>query len=131
MPIYEYECEKCRTTFEVIQPISAKPLKKHAENGCTGKVRRLVSSGGFILKGDGWYANDYPSDSRKQGWDKDQKQAKPDTGDAPAKTGDSTAQKTEAKPAAPAPADKKPAAKKPTAKNPYSGGKRKKSKTSK
>jgi putative FmdB family regulatory protein len=130
MPIYEYECEKCRTTFEIIQPISAKPLKKHGENGCTGKVRRLVSAGGFILKGDGWYANDYPSDSRKQGWDKDQKRAKP-TGHSPAPTADSAAQKKEAKPAATPPADKKPTAKKSTAKNPYSGGKKKKSKTSK
>lgn len=131
MPIYEYECEKCRTIFEIIQPISAQPLKKHAENGCTGKVRRLVSASGFILKGSGWYVNDYPSDSRKQGWDKDQKQAKPGAGDAAAPTGDNAAPKTEAKPAATPPADKKPAAKKSTAKNPYSGGKKKKSKTSK
>ena len=131
MPIYEYECEKCGSTFEVIHPVSAKPLKKHNENGCTGKVRRLVSAGGFILKGDGWYANDYPSDSRKQGWEKEQKQAKPAAGDSPAQKGDSTAEKKDAKPAATAVADKKPAAKKPTAKNPYSGGKRKNSKTSK
>ena len=45
MPIYEYECQKCNTTFEMIQPISAKPLKKHGENGCNGKVQRLVGSG--------------------------------------------------------------------------------------
>jgi len=131
MPIYEYECEKCGVTFEVIQPISAKPLKKHAENGCVGKVRRLVSAGGFILKGDGWYANDYPSDSRKRGWEKDQKQAKPSAGDAPSSKGDNPSEKKEAKPATTPTADKKPAAKKPTAKNPYSGGQKKKSKTSK
>ncbi len=131
MPIYEYECEKCGSTFEVIQPISAKPLKKHNENGCTGKVRRLVSAGGFILKGGGWYANDYPSDSRKQGWDKDQKQAKPETGDSSSPKSDSEPKKTEAKPAKAPPAEKKPAAKKSTAKNPYSGGKKNKSKTSK
>jgi len=129
MPIYEYECEKCGVTFEVIQPISAKPLKKHAENGCAGKVRRLVSAGGFILKGDGWYANDYPSDSRKQGWEKEQKQAKPGAGDAPASKNNGPTEKKDAKPTANA--DKKPATKKPTAKNPYSGSKKKNSKTSK
>ena len=129
MPIYEYECAKCGTIFEVIQPISANPLKKQDDNGCTGKVRRLVSAGGFILKGDGWYANDYPSDSRKQGWEKDQKQAKPEDASSPKSDGD--AKKTEAKPVAPPPADKKPPAKKTTAKSPYSGGKTKKSKTSK
>jgi len=131
MPIYEYECEKCGTVFEVIQPVSAKPLKKHNENGCTGKVRRLVSAGGFILKGDGWYANDYPSESRKQGWEKDQKQAKPATGDASSEKKDSVDQKTQTKPTATPPADKKPAAKKSTAKNPYSSGKKKKTKASK
>jgi putative FmdB family regulatory protein len=131
MPIYEYECAKCGAVFETIQPISAKPLTKHNENGCTGKVRRLVSAGGFILKGDGWYANDYPSDSRKQGWEKDQKQAKPDTGNASSAKNDSTEKKKETKPAQAPSADKKPAAKKSTAKNPYSGGKKKKAKTSK
>ncbi|GJL77262.1 MAG: hypothetical protein NPINA01_02510 [Nitrospinaceae bacterium] len=117
MPIYEYECEKCNTTFEMIQPISAKPLKKHNENGCNGKVQRLVSASGFILKGSGWYVNDYPSDSRKQGWDKEQTQAKPAAPEAPAaKEGESAPKKPEAAPPAP-----KATAKKPAAKNPYSG----------
>lgn len=127
MPIYEYECQKCNTTFEMIQPISAKPLKKHVENGCNGKVQRLVSASGFILKGSGWYVNDYPSDSRKQGWEKEQSQAKPATSEAPAEKGDSAQKKPEAKPAP----SSKPAAKKPAAKNPYSGRKSKKAKTSK
>lgn len=127
MPIYEYECEKCRTTFEMIQPTSAKPLKKHSENGCNGKVQRLVSASGFILKGSGWYANDYPSDSRKQGWEKEQKQAKPSVADAPASKGDGAQKKSESEPA---PAPKTPA-KKPAAKNPYSGSKSKKTKTPK
>ena len=127
MPIYEYECEKCHATFEVIQPVSAKPLKKHEENGCNGKVRRLVSASGFILKGSGWYVNDYPSDSRKQGWDKES-QAKPaDASEAPAVKAEGSPKKPESKPSESA----KPAAKKPTAKNPYSGRKSTKAKTSK
>jgi len=126
MPIYEYECEKCHTTFEVIQPISASPLKKHAENGCNGKVQRLVSASGFILKGSGWYATDYPSESRKQGWDQESKQANSGATEAPAKTETPAPAAAEAKPAKP-----KPAAKKPAAKNPYAGAKKKKAKTSK
>ncbi|MFQ5449448.1 MAG: FmdB family zinc ribbon protein [Nitrospinaceae bacterium] len=122
MPIYEYECEKCRNTFEMIQPISAEPLKFHGENGCKGRVRRLVSASGFILKGSGWYATDYPSESRKQGWKKEQKQANTGSSAAPAK-GDSGPASS---PADTAPAPPKPAAKKPSAKNPYSGGSRKK-----
>ena len=128
MPIYEYECEKCHETFEMIQPVSAKPLKKHSENGCNGKVQRLVSASGFILKGSGWYVNDYPSDSRKQGWENDQKQAKPGAEDAPAAKTDSPSKKAESKTETPAP---KAPAKKPAAKNPYSGSKSKKTKTRK
>jgi putative FmdB family regulatory protein len=131
MPIYEYECEKCRTTFEIIQPISAKPLKKHGENGCDGKVKRLVSVSGFILKGSGWYVNDYPSDSRKQGWDKDSP-ATPGTTEAPAAKAESAPQKPEAKPSKPPEPAAKPVAKKSTAKSPYAGGRKpKKTKTSK
>jgi putative FmdB family regulatory protein len=128
MPIYEYECEKCHATFEIIQPVSAKPLKKHGENGCDGKVQRLVSASGFILKGSGWYVNDYPSDSRKQGWDKES-QTKPGATEAPVEKADSTPQKPETKPSPPA---AKPVAKKSTAKSPYAGGRKpKKTKTSK
>lgn len=127
MPIYEYECEKCHITFEIIQPISAKPLKKHEENGCNGKVQRLVSASGFILKGSGWYVNDYPSDSRKQGWDKDS-QSKPGASEAPATNAEPAPKQPESKPAEPS----KPVAKKSTAKSPYSGGQKpKKTKASK
>ena len=70
MPIYEYECKKCGATFETMQSVSAKPLKTCQGLGCAnkdnGKVRRLVSTSGFILKGSGWYASDYPSEDRKK-----------------------------------------------------------------
>ena len=69
MPIYEYECEKCRTTFEAMQAISARPLKNCNKPNCKGKVHRLVSASGFILKGSGWYTSDYPSEARKKGWE--------------------------------------------------------------
>ncbi len=124
MPIYEYECEKCEAVFEAMQAISAKPLKTCKGLGCNdkdnGKVRRLVSASGFILKGSGWYTSDYPSEARKQGWEKDSKQGKPDA-PAAAPAADAAPAKTPA-PAAPAPA------KKSTPKSPYSGSKAKKAK---
>jgi len=127
MPIYEYECEKCEAVFEAMQAISAKPLKTCNGLGCNdkdnGKVRRLVSASGFILKGSGWYTSEYPSEARKQGWEKDSKQAKPDAPESkPA--ADASPAKTP-KPAAPA------QAKKSSAKSPYSGSKAKKAKGSK
>jgi putative FmdB family regulatory protein len=129
MPIYEYECNKCGAVFEAMQAISAKPLKTCNGLGCddkdNGKVRRLVSASGFILKGSGWYTSEYPSEARKQGWEKDSKQAKPDAPESkPATTADASPPKTPS-PAAPA------QAKKSSAKSPYSGSKPKKTKGSK
>jgi putative FmdB family regulatory protein len=133
MPIYEYECNKCGAVFEAMQAISAKPLKTCKGLGCddkdNGKVRRLVSASGFILKGSGWYTSEYPSEARKQGWEKDSKQEKPDALESkPAPSSDSSPAKTPA-PAATAPVQAQ--AKKSSAKSPYSGGKAKKAKGSK
>jgi len=125
MPIYEYECVKCGGVFELIHAVSADPPKKCETKGCKGKPRRMVSAGGFILKGDGWYVTDYPSESRKKGWESESSQGKPA---APAES------KSEGSPAsdkAPAPkAEPKPAPKA-GSKNPYSGGKSKTSKPKK
>ncbi len=127
MPIYEYECDKCGVTFEAIQAISAKPLKTCKGLGCNdkdnGKVHRLVSASGFILKGSGWYTSEYPSEARKKGWEQESKQGK---AGSPSEKTPASASSTEAsstkgpasEPAAPA--------KKPSQKNPYSGGKAKK-----
>ena len=62
MPIYEYECAKCGKRFEVTQKISDAPLKKH--EGCGGKVERVISGSGFILKGGGWYKDLYSSSKK-------------------------------------------------------------------
>ena len=132
MPIYEYECDKCGVTFEAMQAISAKPFKTCNGLGCddkdNGKVRRIVSASGFILKGSGWYTSDYPSEARKKGWEQEGKQSKGIDDAAPAQASEAKApaadKKTKTEPA-PTPA------KKSTAKSPYSGGKSKKAKGSK
>ncbi len=128
MPIYEYECDKCEVTFEAMQTISAKPLKTCNGLGCddkdNGKVRRIVSASGFILKGSGWYTSDYPSEARKKGWEQEGKQSKDSSDATPAPAADAKAPVVEKK--------TKPAqAKKSTAKSPYSSGKPKKAKGSK
>src|SRR2546428_14177428 len=63
MPTYEYECRKCRRTFEVRQRISEPALT--VCDVCGGEVRRPLSAAPFILKGAGGYVTDYPSESRK------------------------------------------------------------------
>ena len=64
MPTYEYECLKCGRVFEEKQRISAAPLTTCEK--CGGAVRRLLSAAPFILKGEGWYVTDYPSEARKK-----------------------------------------------------------------
>ena len=132
MPIYEYECEKCNTTFEAMQSVSTKPLKKCTVLGCKGKVHRLVSASGFILKGSGWYTSDYPSEARKKGWESEGQNA---TASSNTNTeNDTSNEKTPApEPQTTAPAEKiaaKAAPKKLAQKNPYSGGKKSRTKTS-
>ena len=132
MPIYEYECEKCRTTFEAMQAISARPLKNCNKSNCKGKVHRLVSASGFILKGSGWYTSDYPSEARKKGWESEGQNA---TASSNTNTeNDASNEKTPApEPQAAAPAEKiaaKAAPKKLTQKNPYSRDKKSRTKTS-
>ena len=57
MPLYEYQCEKCDSIFEVMQKFSDEPLSTH--EGCGGSVRKLLSSPSFQFKGTGWYVTDY------------------------------------------------------------------------
>lgn len=64
MPTYEYECTSCGRVFEIRQRISEPPLSTC--DACGGQVRRLLSPAPFILKGDGWYVTDYPSEARKK-----------------------------------------------------------------
>ena len=56
MPIYEYQCGKCGT-FEVTQRITEKSLSRCPT--CKSKVKKLISSTSFQLKGTGWYVTDY------------------------------------------------------------------------
>ncbi len=64
MPIYEYRCEACKRIFEVFQKINEEPVTKC--QFCGGNGRKVISPVGFILKGSGFYVNDYPSESRKK-----------------------------------------------------------------
>lgn len=52
MPIYEYKCEKCGHTLEVIQKLSDEPLTfcpVCQENA----LKKLLSAGSFRIQGPG------------------------------------------------------------------------------
>ena len=50
MPIYEYSCNRCEETFEVIQKMSDPELKKH--EGCGGTLTKLLSIPAVQVKED-------------------------------------------------------------------------------
>jgi putative FmdB family regulatory protein len=81
VPTYEYECGACHRTFEIRQRISEPPLTTC--DVCGGPVHRLISAAPFILKGEGWYVTDYPSESRKKAREAEKSSSAADT---PAKT---------------------------------------------
>lgn len=57
MPIYEYECQKCKAHTEVMQKMTDKPLTKCRK--CGGRLEKQWSPTSFQLKGSGWYVTDY------------------------------------------------------------------------
>lgn len=59
MPIYEYQCGKCGGITEKLQGIHDRPPKKCPS--CGGRLEKKMSAGAFVLKGSGFYANDYSS----------------------------------------------------------------------
>ena len=92
MPIYEYACEKCGEQLEVTQKITASPLKKHnGPSRCGGKLRKLMSSNAFHLKGTGWYKTDYADKEKKN---ISEEKAKQETKTDEKKSGSDTTEKS-------------------------------------
>ncbi|WP_136810033.1 FmdB family zinc ribbon protein [Desulfosediminicola flagellatus] len=61
MPVYEYECNGCEKVFEIQQKMADDPLTTCPE--CEGELKKLMSRSSFQLKGGGWYADGYASNS--------------------------------------------------------------------
>jgi putative FmdB family regulatory protein len=58
MPTYEYQCGACGHQMEAFQKMTDAPLTE-----CPvchkSALSKLISGGGFQLKGSGWYVTDY------------------------------------------------------------------------
>lgn len=57
MPLYEYQCKKCKHRFEKIQKFSDRQVKTCPQ--CGGAVEKLLSASAVQFKGSGWYVTDY------------------------------------------------------------------------
>lgn len=107
MPTYEYACAKCGHEFELLQPMSAAPLKTCPEDQCAqkkwgrGRVTKKIGAGaGLLFKGSGFYITDYRSEGYKQSAKKDSSTTTPAaTESKPAKSEAKPAAKSETKPA--------------------------------
>jgi len=59
VPLYEYQCKKCKHRFERIQKFSDRLVKKCPD--CGGPVEQMISAPAVQFKGSGWYVTDYAS----------------------------------------------------------------------
>ncbi len=87
MPIYEYECRKCKAHVEAFQKVNDKPLTKCVK--CGGKLDRKISAPAIQFKGSGWYVTDYAGKTTKG--EKSESESVPE---AKADTTDKTEKKT-------------------------------------
>lgn len=102
MPIYEYECRKCKAHIEAFQKVSDKPLTKC--RNCGGKLEKKVSAPAIQFKGSGWYVTDYAKTTKSDKTESDSAtEAKTEkTEKAEKKTKESSpAKKTADKPSSP------------------------------
>ncbi|MGZ3570216.1 MAG: FmdB family zinc ribbon protein [Thermodesulfobacteriota bacterium] len=65
MPIYEYQCGRCKNIFELVRKMDEDCEAVCPK--CMAPARKIISATSFVLKGSGFYVNDYPSKSRKDG----------------------------------------------------------------
>ncbi len=66
MPIYEYSCQSCGKTIDVLQKVSDPTPEACTACGTSGSLSKVVSRSSFVLKGGGWYSDLYSS-TKKDG----------------------------------------------------------------
>ena len=65
MPLYEFECEDCKTRFERIQKF-ADPNPDVCPACGKHQIRRMLSSPAIQFKGSGFYITDYAKKSSSE-----------------------------------------------------------------
>ena len=66
MPTYRYRCAKCGDETEIWQSFDEKPKTRH-NGGCGGKLQKVMSPAGIVLKGSGFYKTDSRAGTAKKG----------------------------------------------------------------
>jgi putative FmdB family regulatory protein len=92
MPTYDYRCAKCGEDIEVYQTFSEEPLKRHA--GCGGRLTKVLSAVGIVLKGSGFYKTDNRASNGKHSGEKKDSGS---NGDSASKSSDSSSKSSDSK----------------------------------
>jgi putative FmdB family regulatory protein len=97
VPLYEYQCKKCKHKFEKIQKFSDRPIKKCPE--CGGPVEKVQHAPNVQFKGTGWYVTDYAgkSDTSKADGGSEKKETTAKEDGAKGKEKDTKSKKAETK----------------------------------
>jgi putative FmdB family regulatory protein len=91
MPTYEYRCPECGNEFEKFGRMSDPPVTECPS--CHAEAQRKISGGaGLVFKGSGFYITDYRGEGYK-------KAAEGDKGGSSSSSSESSAPRTESKPA--------------------------------
>ena len=61
MPVYVYECPKCKKTAEIMSAWTQDGVKCM---DCKIKMKRIIAPTNFILKGSGWAKDGYSKESK-------------------------------------------------------------------
>ena len=64
MPIYEYRCDECGDSFDVLQKMSDDPLVTCKK--CGGTLRKVMHPVAIHFKGSGFYTTDYGKGSGRR-----------------------------------------------------------------
>jgi putative FmdB family regulatory protein len=99
VPIYEYQCDECGASFEVMQKMSEDPLTECDK--CGGSLRKVLHPVAIHFKGSGFYTTDYGKGSgRRTGGRDSGDDASTSSGESSSGDGDSGGSaKSEKKPA--------------------------------
>jgi len=63
MPIYGYRCSECGHELEILQSMSAEPLRVCPQ--CGGPLKKMLYPVGVQFKGSGFYTTDYKNGGGK------------------------------------------------------------------
>jgi len=74
MPLYEYKCLACGSSFEVLQNVNEPRLKKCRK--CGGQLKKVLFPPAIQFKGSGWYVTDYAQNKKPEKESKDKEKPK-------------------------------------------------------